>query len=221
MATVGQQLTTPEAGWKRYDDTDSRLIYQGVYNDYGSNYSWNNGTIKQFINADTKLNFKFKGTKLRIIGYHSMAVNSTKVNVIIDGINYPYMERGSRSSSGLVLCLMHEITGLPAEEHTVVIYPEQDMNFSVWYLDAIDIDSDGELLPPEEQALLRVTLNDSSEREYELTATEINGFINWFNKHTSTDDGSFMFNKVVGSQKSKEYLAFNKIISFEVIPVVK
>lgn len=27
MATVGQALPTPEAGWRRYDDTDSRIKY--------------------------------------------------------------------------------------------------------------------------------------------------------------------------------------------------
>lgn len=26
-ATVGQQLTQPEDGWKRYDDTDSKIQY--------------------------------------------------------------------------------------------------------------------------------------------------------------------------------------------------
>ena len=69
------------------------------------------------------------------------------------------------------------------------------------------------------EALLRITMNDSSEREYQLTSTKINNFIGWFNQHTTTDNTSFMFNKTVGSQSSKEYLAFDKIISFEVIPV--
>lgn len=66
-ATVGQQLTQPEDGWKRYDDTDSKIQYSqefinttdgGCYNEtlhYTTNKS--NGTIS----------FKFYGTKLRII----------------------------------------------------------------------------------------------------------------------------------------------------------
>jgi hypothetical protein len=71
----------------------------------------------------------------------------------------------------------------------------------------------------EPDSILRITMNDSSEREYQLTANEVDDFISWFNQHTSTDDTSFMFNKAVGLQISKEYLAFNKIISFEVIPI--
>lgn len=27
MATVGEQLTAPESGWKRYDDKDSNISY--------------------------------------------------------------------------------------------------------------------------------------------------------------------------------------------------
>lgn len=70
------------------------------------------------------------------------------------------------------------------------------------------------------QAILRVTMIDSSEREYQLPITEINGFANWHINHVSTDTASYILNKKVGSQNSKEYLAFEKIISFEVIPVV-
>jgi hypothetical protein len=60
-------------------------------------------------------------------------------------------------------------------------------------------------------------MNDSSEREYKLSTAEINGFVNWFNHYTSTDSKSYMLNKTAG----KEYLAFEKIISFEVIPLSK
>lgn len=66
------------------------------------------------------------------------------------------------------------------------------------------------------QGLLRVTMTDSSEREYKLTNGEIDGFINWFNNHTSGDPASYMLNKSTGLRTSKEYLAFDKIISFEV-----
>ncbi|KPU43036.1 hypothetical protein OXPF_34680 [Oxobacter pfennigii] len=36
-ATIGQQLTSPEAGWRRYDDTDSRIQYIGTGWTLGSN----------------------------------------------------------------------------------------------------------------------------------------------------------------------------------------
>lgn len=58
---------------------------------------------------------------------------------------------------------------------------------------------------------------DSSEREYQLTTTEIDGFINWINNHTSGDPASYILIKNIGLRSSKEYLLFDKIISFEVI----
>jgi hypothetical protein len=70
-------------------------------------------------------------------------------------------------------------------------------------------------------ALLRVTMLDSSEREYQISTDEIDGFINWLNQHVSTDTVSYMLNKIETLQNSKEYLVFDKIISFEVIPLTK
>ncbi|MBP2632061.1 MAG: hypothetical protein H6Q70_2689 [Firmicutes bacterium] len=67
--------------------------------------------------------------------------------------------------------------------------------------------------------LLRVTMIDSSEREYRLSATESDGFVTWFNNHVSTDTTSYAINDSV--DRSKEYLSFEKIISFKVIPTVE
>jgi hypothetical protein len=70
-----------------------------------------------------------------------------------------------------------------------------------------------------ENALLRVTMIDSSEREYRLVSTEIDGFVIWYNHHVSTDTMSYAINESV--DRSKEYLSFDKIISFKVIPTVE
>lgn len=77
----------------------------------------------------------------------------------------------------------------------------------------------GSVTPPTPvgNALLRVTMNDSSEREYQLPTAEIEGFISWFNHYTSVDTKGYMLNKTFG----KEYLAFDKIISFEVMELTK
>jgi fibronectin type 3 domain-containing protein len=63
------------------------------------------------------------------------------------------------------------------------------------------------------QALLRVTMIDSSEREYKLPMSEITGFVNWYDREVGTGTTVYVLNKMTGS---KEYLAFEKIISFEV-----
>ena len=64
------------------------------------------------------------------------------------------------------------------------------------------------------QGLLRVTMIDSSEREYKLSLSEINGFINWFDRTVGTRTTVHVLNKL--TPNSKEYLVFEKIISFEV-----
>lgn len=75
--------------------------------------------------------------------------------------------------------------------------------------------------PNNESSLLRVTVIDSSERDYQLSATEVDGFVNWFMNHISTDTAGYMLTKKIGSQSSKEYVAFDKIISFEIMELEK
>ncbi|WP_165866114.1 hypothetical protein [Lucifera butyrica] len=62
------------------------------------------------------------------------------------------------------------------------------------------------------KALLRVTMIDSSEREYRLTSTEINGFINWYTRTIGTGISCYAIKDIVDN--STEYLALEKIISF-------
>lgn len=69
-----------------------------------------------------------------------------------------------------------------------------------------------------DKALLRITMIDSSEREYKLPMSEITGFITWFDRTIGTGTTVYVLNKMISS---KEYLAFDKIISFEVIPVAE
>lgn len=63
------------------------------------------------------------------------------------------------------------------------------------------------------EGLLKVTMIDSSEREYKLPMSEIQGFTSWLNSHSSSDTLSYQLGTAFGS---KEYLLFDKIISFEV-----
>lgn len=66
------------------------------------------------------------------------------------------------------------------------------------------------------QALLRVTMTDSSEREYKLPMAEITGFVDWYDREVGTGTTVYVLNKMTGS---KEYLTFDKIISFEVTEI--
>lgn len=64
------------------------------------------------------------------------------------------------------------------------------------------------------KALLRVTMTDSSEREYKLSMSEINGFVAWMDRPATAGTSFYTFDKSITD--SKEYLLFDKIISFEV-----
>lgn len=72
---------------------------------------------------------------------------------------------------------------------------------------------------PTGNALLRVTMIDSSEREYRLSTAEIDGFVNWYTRTIGTGISCYALNDIVDN--SKEYLAFEKIISFKVIPLAQ
>lgn len=67
------------------------------------------------------------------------------------------------------------------------------------------------------QALLRVTMTDSSEREYKLAMGEINTFVSWMDRPATAGTSFYTFNKSI--TESKEYLLFDKIISFEVTEI--
>lgn len=73
--------------------------------------------------------------------------------------------------------------------------------------------------PPVEEgeAVLRITMTDSSEREYKVSKVIANDFAAWCNRTIGTGNSCYIFDK--GLQDSKEYLFYEKIISFEVIPL--
>ncbi|MEO3947606.1 fibronectin type III domain-containing protein [Gorillibacterium sp. CAU 1737] len=71
------------------------------------------------------------------------------------------------------------------------------------------------------KAILTITLDNGSEKEYDLSMSEVNAFINWYEaKAAGTGTASFAIDKHnnnKGPFKSrKEYVIFNKIVSFEV-----
>ena len=111
-------------------------------------------------------------------------------------------------------------------------YVDNDVvNGTTYYYVVTAVNSDGESAnsneasatpqavenPPSGKALLRVTMIDSSEREYRLDKTEIDGFVNWYTRTIGTGISCYSVNDIVDG--SKEYLAFEKIISFKVIPL--
>lgn len=141
MATIGQQLLQPESGWKRYDDTDSNISYVGTKQIVsGSKYS--NGSLMYFQPSENcTIKFNFIGSKIRLIDTMSSNRSST-MNIKIDNINYIFSDY---SPSSIDQRLIFEKAGLLFKEHFVEISNNQ--KDTVYGLDAIDIDENGELKP--------------------------------------------------------------------------
>ena len=160
MATVGQQLLTPESGWRRYDDTDSRINYVGVPAYINDSNCWNN-TAHYTNSTEGSISFKFYGTKLRIIIGQS-PVWSKNVKITIDNIDYIY---SNYNASGLIVkILTFEKLDLSIGVHTIII---QNVSAGYWGVDCIDIDDTGYLVNPtpvisyliEDGALLKTISN--------------------------------------------------------------
>ncbi|WP_312560199.1 hypothetical protein [Anaerospora sp.] len=225
MATLGQELTAPETGWKRIDDTDSRFTFIGQsWNSFPYAGFYGGTSHTSYPNADElnmQVKFNFLGSKIRVIAQMNNE-SPNDIRIEIDGVIDSYSQHASNSGATGLQRLVYENTELENKVHSVVI---TKVTARIIHLDAIDIDEEGKLLPynptPEnpgesEQALLRVTMIDSSEREYKLLMAEINSFVNWYDREVGTGTTVYVLNKMTGS---KEYLAFDKIISFEVTEI--
>lgn len=168
-ATVGQQLTSAESGWKPYDDTNPNLQYNGSWRVDSDTPMY--GGSRHLGNAiDSKLNFKFYGSKLRIIGliYYG---RSSDIKISIDGNVETFSEYTSSVSKYQYQSLVYENKTLSLGIHTVEMYlgtiDSKDID-----IDAIHIDDTGYLIDPNQS----ITLNKSSmdltvDDSQQLTAT--------------------------------------------------
>jgi hypothetical protein len=147
MATVGQQLTSPESGWKRYDDAHPAVVLEGSWYLYKSSLTghYNNTVSLSEKTTNAKIRFLFYGTKIRIITSR-YTDRSTDTKITIDGtIVETYNENGSGVTGQI---LAYEKTGLSLGVHTVEIHNQSGVGRMS--LDAIDIDDTGRLLHPDE-----------------------------------------------------------------------
>lgn len=135
MATVGQQLTLPESGWKRIDNSDLLITYSGTWaNVTGSNYY--NSTFAWTSDLNANIKFNFTGTRLRLIGVND-ALYSNDITIVIDNVTYKMSQYKSSGTTHQVL--LFDVNSLADVEHSVVIsYSDKRMS-----LDAVDIDSTG------------------------------------------------------------------------------
>ena len=170
-ATVGQTLTQPEDGWKRYDDTDSNIDYGNKDNlgNTGSSLDYSGGAIT----AET-IKIYAKTDKIRLGGALSTMVGYRCGNIAIDidGSLYRADQNKSIAHQGLFF----DKQDLENKIHCITIYVDNDTTIASAYnskfiaLDYIDIDKDGYLLSPSislDKSSMDLTVSDSKQ----LTAT--------------------------------------------------
>lgn len=141
---VGDVLKEPESGWKRFDDRDPNILYQGNWiknENITTHYrgTFHNKPSSSGDDSIIKALFDFSGTKIRIIAF--MTTGSYDVGTIkIDdeAFNFSYI-KGTPTAQ----CLVFEKTGLDSGVHKV------ELSGRYINLDAIDIDDTGELIPIE------------------------------------------------------------------------
>lgn len=206
-SSVGKQLTVPEAGWRRYDDTDSRIKYNGTgwsYNINNTGYYNNSNNATKNSNLYANISFKFKGTKLRIIDALSNN-RSNNIQINVDDTIYEYSSY--TSGSNVLACLVFEISNLNNTIHSVTI-KNMDTDISRYIaLDAIDIDSTGYLVHPtlnQVSNLLGMAVGDCIPCRYTATTSGQAGYFSELGTcianeipvtGTTTPDGLFYFVK--------------------------
>ncbi|WKL00825.1 hypothetical protein Q0F98_28365 [Paenibacillus amylolyticus] len=138
---IGTQLTTPDEGWRRYDDSVSSIKYVGKFTN-GVGAGAYNGYSNYTSTIGDKIVFEFEGTKLRLIGAR-YTNRSDLIEVYVDGKLH-----GTHSQLGTELAqvLLVDIVGLPKARHQIEIVNKSSGSTTTFMaLDAIDIDLDGRL----------------------------------------------------------------------------
>ncbi|MGE7092516.1 Ig-like domain-containing protein [Lysinibacillus sp. NPDC048646] len=149
-ATVNQQLTQPEEGWKRFNNDYKSFKYSSnmITSTDSKSFQGDHQLVPDTNPGNGRLEFKFKGTQFRIISLkirngYTFASSNVKVN--IDGKTETYNPINGNDSYEYQI-LLYEKTGLEDAVHSVEIYTDDNKTLVI---DAIDIDADGEIYPPD------------------------------------------------------------------------
>ncbi|MFA9466785.1 MAG: hypothetical protein ACERKN_21200 [Velocimicrobium sp.] len=221
-ATVGEVVTAPDENWNRYDDSDSKIVYTGIWTRFNnvSNYS---GSDIYSGTAGSKASFKFFGTGLRVIAPINNDKNSDII-IKIDGEPFVLNEYAS-SLKFQVLCF--EKIDLLSGYHTVeIIVPSNPLTTYATVIDAIDVigylvdDTNIDTDFSGSSSILEITMTNGTIKEYSLTIDELEAFLTWYdNRSDGTGKSYYRIPKKSNIKpflSRKEYLSFDKIYSFEV-----
>ncbi|EPC8408909.1 hypothetical protein ACR3AM_003183 [Bacillus thuringiensis] len=171
-AKVGDILLEPEPGWKRIDDADTNIKYDGKWALYKSDDYYNSTLHYKYKTIGTdpaSIRFNFYGTKLRIIGILAKDYDSN-ATITIDGktetINFFVTQPKNQA-------IVYEKLNLPLGDHSV------KLDGIFMNLDAIDIDSDDSMVKPTAKVGDQLLAPEDGWKRYDDNASEILYDANW------------------------------------------
>jgi len=130
MANIGEYLPTPEAGWVRYEDTDSIVAYSTDWVHSGADPAYTGSGMSYTYTIGATATVTFIGVGIRIISYGTVN-HSNSVTYTIDGIQSIV----SHSDIG-VKVVSYEALNLTNTQHVLTIVNNTD---KAVVLDAMDI----------------------------------------------------------------------------------
>ena len=173
ITSIGDQLKQPEEGWKRIDNTDTRIVYSkgSSWNDRYLSGRYNDTLI--FISEGVKegyFTFYFYGNKLRIV--QSAGTDyATDTQVVIDGKKCGFLQTRAEpvKHERCALCiLVYENIELKNTAHKVVVECGTNGLYGL-ECDCLDINEDGRFLTEEEyESMLNRTLIKFDNKYYTI-----------------------------------------------------
>lgn len=210
-----------------YSAGDSRSMYIPVYYDKSFTYLDNkpNGGYTDTMSAVTFRPLLEINPEPTVVAPTNLtaATGDTKVTLswtAVEGAT-SYIVKRSTTSGGTYTTIASDVTDTTYVDSNVT-------NGTTYYYVVVAVTAEGESNNSNEasatpvapivdasKVLLRITMNDSSEREYKITQNEVNNFIKWINGTGRTGDNCYKFDDVIDD--SIEYLIFEKMISFKIL----
>lgn len=140
-ASIGQVLSTPEDGWKRYDSDTQAIGGEGVIENGASNLAYRGNEI-YVKELGGKFKFKFEGTQIRLLAGR-FDNRSDSIEIYIDGVlKSTVSEYGAHTGQVLIF----EEMGLDNKIHTVEMVNKSTTTHTYMSIDAIDINTSGYLI---------------------------------------------------------------------------
>lgn len=145
-------LCSPLDGWMFYDDAHPVFKYTGTWNSLNNNGLYYGGNVHcretSMTRASNKINFRFKGTKLRIMGFKTNKSGTTQTCYVnVDGVDYTFVQGGA--SAYTYKYVNFEKTDFEDKEHDVEISVIQG-SLDGFYFDGIMIGENDRILYPNE-----------------------------------------------------------------------